>query len=85
MNAGPQSAGSSSVAIACGSDWITCSGPGDPVPVAHDRPECVVHRGRRVAEVLDLLQHRVGQPALERVAGEQQHRQPVGHAPPRPR
>ncbi len=26
MNAGPQSAGSSSMAIASGSDWITCSG-----------------------------------------------------------
>ena len=28
--------------------------------------------------MLDLLQHRVGQPMRERVAGEQKHRQPVG-------
>ena len=53
-------------------------GPGDPVPVAGHRPEGVVDADRRVAEVLDLLQHRVGQPAGEDVAGEQQHRQPVG-------
>ena len=33
----------------------------DAVPVAHDRTEGIVHRGRRCAEVLDLLEHRVGQ------------------------
>ena len=52
--------------------------PGDPVEVARDRPERVVHARGRVAEVLHLLQHRVGAPAGERVAGQQQHRQPVG-------
>ena len=38
-------------------------GPGDPVPVAGDRLEGVVDAERRVAPVLDLLQHRVGQAA----------------------
>ena len=52
--------------------------PGDPVEVARDRPERVVHARGRVAVVLDLLQHGVGAPAGERVAGQQQHRQPVG-------
>jgi hypothetical protein len=53
-------------------------GPGDPVEPAADRPERVVDRGRRVAEVLDLLQHRVGRAVDERVAGQQEQRQPVG-------
>ena len=53
-------------------------GPGDAVPVAGDRLERVVDGDRRITEVLDLLQHRVGDPALERVAGQQQHGQPVG-------
>ena len=51
----------------------------DAVPVARHRAECVVDRGRRRAEVLDLLQHRVGNPALERVAREDQEGQPIGH------
>ena len=53
-------------------------GPGDPVEVARDRPERVVDRRRRVAEVLDLLEHRIGRPAGEGVTGEEQHREPVG-------
>ena len=53
-------------------------GPGDAVPVAADRLERVVDGDRRIVEVLDLLQHRVGDPALERVARQQQHGQPVG-------
>ena len=52
-------------------------GAGDPVPVARHGTERVIHRDRRVAEMLHLLQHRVGQPVGEGVAGEQQHRQPV--------
>jgi hypothetical protein len=52
---------------------------GDAIPVAHDGSEGVVDRRRRRAEVLDLLQHRVGHTALERVAREQQQRQAVGH------
>ena len=54
-------------------------GPGDAVPVAHDGPERIVGRRRRFAEALDLLQDRIGQAALERVAGQQQHGQPVDH------
>jgi hypothetical protein len=33
---------------------------------------------RRIAEMLELLQHRVGQPGQEDVAAQHQHRQPVG-------
>jgi hypothetical protein len=52
-------------------------GPADPVEVAGDRAERVVHRRGRVAERLDLLQHRIRRPVGERVARQQQHRQPV--------
>ena len=38
MKAGPQSAGSSMVATACGSEPHDLLGPGDAVPVARDRP-----------------------------------------------
>ena len=53
----------------------------DPVPVPRHRAEGVVDGRRRRVEVLDLLQHRIGQAARERVAGQQQQRQPVrvGH------
>src|SRR5690606_40800146 len=34
-------------------------GPGDAVEVARDRTEAVVGADRRVAEILDLLEHRV--------------------------
>ena len=51
---------------------------GDPVPVARDRLEGVVHGGGGVAEVLDLLEHRIGQPVRERIARENQDRQAVG-------
>ena len=54
-------------------------GVGDPVPVAHHRLKAVVDGHRRLAEVLDLLQHRVGAAVLEGVAGEDQQRQTVGH------
>ncbi len=49
----------------------------DPIPVARHRPERIVHRGRGHAEVLDLLQNRIGRARRERVAGEQQQRDPV--------
>ena len=51
----------------------------DAVPVARHRLEGVVHGRRRIAEMLDLLQHRVGAAVGEDVAGEDQDRQPVGH------
>nr|BFF02306.1 hypothetical protein GCM10020241_39810 [Streptoalloteichus tenebrarius] len=53
-------------------------GPGDPVEVAADRAERVVDRARGIAEVLDLLEHRVRGPVDEGVAGQQQDGQPVG-------
>ena len=51
---------------------------GDPVPVARDRLEGVVHGDGGVAEVLDLLEHRVRQPVGEGIAREDQDRQAVG-------
>ena len=53
-------------------------GTGDAIPVARHGLERVGHRDRRVAEVLDLLEHRVDDAVLERVAGDEQHREPVG-------
>ncbi len=53
-------------------------GTRDPVEVSRDRPERIVDRDGRVSVVLDLLQHRVRSPAIERVSRKQQHRQPVG-------
>ena len=53
-------------------------GPRDPVPVAGHRLEGVVDVDGRVAEMLDLLEDRVGQTADIIVAGEQQERQAVG-------
>ena len=50
----------------------------DAVPVARDRPERVVDGDRRLAEVLDLLQHGIGDARVERVAGQQQQRQAIG-------
>ncbi len=52
-------------------------GPRDAVPEPRHGPQAIVGRDRRVAEVLDLLQHRVGLAAREGVAREQQHRQAV--------
>ena len=52
--------------------------PCDPVPIAGDRAKGVVHRSGRVREMLDLLQHGIGNPAREGVPGEDQDRQPVG-------
>ncbi len=54
-------------------------GVDDPVPVARDRAEGVVDRRRGRAVVLDLLEHGIGDPALERVSREQQQGQPVRH------
>ena len=52
-------------------------GPGDPVPVPADHAERVVDRHGRVVETLDLLQHGVGDPALEGVPREKQDREPI--------
>jgi hypothetical protein len=51
---------------------------GDPVPIAADRLERIVQSHGRIAEMLKLLQHRVGQPGEKDVAAQHQHRQPVG-------
>ena len=77
-NAGPRVAGSSITASACGQRLDDLLGPADAIPVAGDRLEGVGNRDRGVVEVLDLLEHGVDDAVLERVAGEQQHGQPVG-------
>jgi hypothetical protein len=51
---------------------------GDAIPVARHRPERVVDRDRWLVEVLDLLQHGIGDARMERVARQQQQGQPVG-------
>ena len=70
------------VATAWGSDADDLLRPGDPVPVARHGLEGVVDADRRVAEVLDLLQHRVGQRLTKVSPDEQQDRQAVGCATP---
>ena len=52
-------------------------GPRDAVEIARHRPEAVIDATRAVAEILDLLQHRIGQAVGEDIAGQQQHRQAV--------
>ena len=49
----------------------------DAVEIARHRAEAVVGRHGAVGEVLDLLQHRVGQAVGEDVARQEQERQPV--------
>ena len=51
--------------------------PVDPIPVAGDRLEAVVHREVLRLARLELLQDRCGTAAGEDVAGQQQHRHPV--------
>ena len=53
-------------------------GPVDAVPIAAHRPERIVDRHRRIGEVLDLLEHWIGNPAGEGVAGKDEDGQPVG-------
>ena len=53
-------------------------GAGNPVEIAGDRPEAVIRRNRGVLKILDLLQHRIRPAGGEHIAGQQQHRQPVG-------
>jgi hypothetical protein len=53
---------------------------GDAVPPARDRPEAIINPDGRVAEPLDLLQHRVGAPAREDVAGQEQQRESIAFA-----
>ena len=74
---GPHSAGSSIVAKARGRAVSNCSGRGNPIEVAADRPEAVVRAHRPVPEVLHLLEHRVRGAVCEHVAREQQHGEPV--------
>ena len=50
---------------------------GDAVPIARNRAEAVVHAGRAVAPILQLLQHRVGPAGGEHVTREQQDGQAV--------
>ena len=52
-------------------------GPHDAVEIARDRAEAIVGAHRAVAEILDLLQHRIGAAIGEDVARQQQHRQPI--------
>ncbi len=52
-------------------------GSGDAVEIARHGPEAVVGRDRAVAPILHLLEHGVGAPVGEDVAGNEQHRQPV--------
>jgi hypothetical protein len=52
-------------------------GTRDAIEIARHRPEAVVRARRPVAEVFDLLQHRIGLPIGENVAGDQQHRQAI--------
>ena len=49
----------------------------DAVPVAGHGPEGIVHADAGVVEMLDLLEHGIGQAVDEGIARQQQHRQPV--------
>src|SRR6516225_2543397 len=61
--------------LAAGSEDLLWAG--DAVPPARDRPKAVIDRDGRVAERLDLLQHGIGAPAREDVAGQEQQRQAI--------
>ncbi len=52
-------------------------GPRNAVEIARNRAETIVGADRAVAEILDLLQHRVGLAGGEHVAGNEQHGQAV--------
>ncbi len=52
-------------------------GPRDAVEIARHRAETIIRGDGAVAEILHLLQHRIGAARGEDVAGQQQHRQPV--------
>ena len=52
-------------------------GSRDAIPIARHRAEAIIRGHGRVAEILDLLQDRIGTPIGENVAGQQQHRQAV--------
>ncbi len=76
--AGPQSAGSSIVFSAAGSEFRICAGWVMFRSQNRDGLEGVGHAKGRIAEVLQLLKDRVGQPGQEIVAAKHQHRQAVG-------
>ena len=71
MKAGPHVAGSSIVAPRV-KVWTTCSGLTMRSQRRGDGLEGVVHRDRRVAEALDLLEDGIGDAAGKRVARQQQ-------------
>ena len=52
-------------------------GPRNPVEIAADRPEAVIGRYRAVAEIFNLLQHRIRPAAGKHVSRQQQYRQAV--------
>ena len=60
-------------------------GAGDAVEITADGAEAVVGGDRAVAEILNLLQHRVGAAGGEDVAWDQQHRECGSRAPMRRR
>ena len=53
---------------------------GDPIPIAAHRLKTIVEPERRIAKMLQLLQHGIGQTGQKRVATEHQHRQTVSMA-----
>ena len=53
---------------------------GDPVPIATNRLKTVIEPKRRIAKMLQLLQHWIGQSGQKRISAKHQHRQAVGMA-----
>ena len=51
---------------------------GDPIPIARHRAETVVHRDAWIPEMLNLLQHGIGQAVYISVARQQQDGQAIG-------
>jgi hypothetical protein len=49
----------------------------DAIEVARHGPKAVIGRHRAVAEILDLLQNRIGNTAGEHIARQEKHRQAV--------
>ena len=52
--------------VECGDELAR---PHDAVEIAGDGPEAIIGRDRAIAEILDLLEHRVGHSAGEDIAG----------------
>ena len=49
----------------------------DAIEVARQRPQAIVRRDESVAEILELLQHRIGPTGRKHVSRQQQHGQPI--------